>query len=95
MFSTDSRQGYYPLLIHLFYTNLTYEDNDDNVHIYSLVKGVHIKLSPKSLGRILLISYHGLSLNDIDMDDAEVLSNMFLPDQGLPMINNKLKLFHV
>ena len=23
MFSTDSRQGYYPFLIHLFYTNLT------------------------------------------------------------------------
>ena len=26
MFSTDSRQGYYPFLIHLFYTNLTYEE---------------------------------------------------------------------
>ena len=76
---------------HLFYTNLTYEDNDDNVHIYSLVKGVHIKLSPKSLRRILSIPYHGLSLNDIDMDDDEVLSNILLPGQGLPMTNNKLK----
>jgi len=54
MFSTDSRQGYYPFLIHLFYTNLTYKDNDDNIHIYSLVKGVNIKLSPKFLGRIFL-----------------------------------------
>ena len=31
MFSTDSRQGYYPFLIHLFYTNLTSEDNEDDV----------------------------------------------------------------
>ena len=52
MFSTDSGQDYYPFLIHLFYTNLTYEDNEDDVHIYSMVKGVNIKLSPKSLGRI-------------------------------------------
>ena len=74
-----------------FYTNLTYEDNDDNVHIYSLVKGVHIKLSSKSLGCILSIPYHGLSLNDIDIADDEVLSNIFLSGQGLPMTNNKLK----
>jgi len=91
MFSTDSRQGYYPFLIHLFYTNLTYEDNEDDVHIYSMVKGVNIKLSPKSLDRIFSIPYHDLSINDINMDDAEVLSNIFLPGQGLPMSNNKLK----
>ena len=87
MFSTDSRQGYYPFLIHLFYTNLTYEDNDENVHIYSMVKCVNIKLSPKSLGHIFSVPYHGQSINDINMDDAEVLSNMFLPCQGLPMSN--------
>ena len=52
---------------------------------------MNIKLSPKSLGRIFSIPYHGLSINDITMDDAEVLSNMFLPGQGLPMTNNKLK----
>ena len=56
-----------------------------------MVKGVNIKLSPKSLGRIFSITFHGLSINDINMDDAEVLSNMFLPGQGLPMSNNKLK----
>jgi len=65
IFFTESRKRYYPFLIHLFYTNLTYEDNDDNVHIHSLIKDVHIKLSPKFLGRILFIPYHGLSLNDI------------------------------
>ena len=78
-------------MIHLFYTNLTYEDNDDNIHIYSLIKGVHIKLSPKSLGRILSILYHALSLNDIEMDDDEVLSHIFLPGQGPPITNIKLK----
>ena len=72
MFSTDSRQGYYHFLIHLFYTNLTYEDNEDDVHIYSMVKGVNIKLSPKSLGRIFSVPYYSLSFNDIKMDDAEV-----------------------
>ena len=77
-------------MIHLFYANLTYEDNDDYVHIYSLIKGVYIKLSSKSLGRILSIPYHGLSLNDIEMDD-EVFFHIFLPGQGLPMTNTKLK----
>ena len=91
MFSTDSRQGYYPFLINLFYTNLTFEDNEDDVHIYSLVKGINIKLSPKSIGRILSIPYNGLLLNDIEMDNAEVLSSIFLPGQGLTMTNNKLK----
>ena len=91
IFLTDSRQGYYPFLIHLLYTNLTYEDNDDDVHIYSMVKGVNIKLSSKFLGHIFSIPYHSLFINDINMDDAEVLSNMFLPGQGLPMSNNKLK----
>ena len=56
-----------------------------------MVKGVNIKLSPKSLGRIFSIPYHDLSINDINIDDAEVLSNMFLPGQGLPMSKNKLK----
>jgi len=57
-----------------------------------MVKGINIKLSPKSLGRLFSIPYHGLSINDINMDDAEVLSNIFLPGQELPMSNNKLKL---
>ena len=91
MLSTESRQGYYPFLIHLFYTNSTYEDNDTSVQISSLVKGVHIKLTPKSLGRIFSISYHGPSLNDIDMDDEEVLSHIFLFGQGPPMTNTKLQ----
>ena len=55
------------------------------------ILGVHIKLTPTSLGRILSIPYHSLSLNGIDMDDDEVLSNIFLPGQGLPMTKNKLK----
>ena len=82
-------------MIHFFDTNLTYEDNNDSVHIYSLVKGVHIKLSPKSLDRILSIPYHVLCLNDIEMDDDEILSHIFLPGQGSPMTDTKLKLFLV
>ena len=91
MFSTDFKQAYYPFLIYLFYTNLTFEDNEDDVHIYSLVKGINLKLSPKSIGRILSIPFHGLLLDEIIMDDEEVLSNIFLPGQGLPMTNTKLK----
>ena len=60
-------------------------------NFFSLVKGVHIKLTPKSLGSIFSISYYGLSLNDIDLDDEEVLSHIFLLDQGPPINNRKLQ----
>jgi len=56
-----------------------------------MVKSINIKLSPKSIGGILSIPYNGLLINDIDMDNEEVLSSIFLPGQGLPMMNNKLK----
>ena len=78
-------------MIHLFYTNLSYEDNDDNVQLSTLIKGVDIKLAPKSLGRILNISYHGLNLSEIDMTDEEVSSRIYLLGQGQPMTNNKLQ----
>jgi len=54
MFSFESRQGYYPSLIYLFYTNLNYEDNDDNIILSTLVKGIEIKMTPRSLGRIFV-----------------------------------------
>jgi len=44
------------------------------------------------LGRIFSIPYYNLSLNDIDMDDEEVLSHIFLSGQGPPMTNTKLHL---
>ena len=91
MFSTEFKQAYYPFLIYLFYTNLAYEDNEDAVHLYSYVKGVHLKLSPKTIGRILSIPFTGLSLDEIVMDDEDVLSQIFLPGHRLPMTNNKLK----
>ena len=72
MFSINSKKGYYSFLIHLFYTNLNFENNDDNVQLTTLVKGVKIKLTPKSLGRILHIPYHGLTLSEIEMIDEEV-----------------------
>ena len=69
MFSFDSRQGYYPFLIYLFYTNFSYEDNDDNVMLSTLVKGIKIQLTPKSLSRILHIPYHDLNLSEIEMTE--------------------------
>ena len=54
------------------YSNLNFEDNDDNVQLTTLVKGVEIKLTPKSLGCILHIPYHGLTLSEIEMIDEEV-----------------------
>ena len=66
------------------YTNLNFEDNDDNVQLSTLVKGIDIKLTPKSLGRILYIPYHGLTLSKIEMTDEEVVSRIYLPDQGPP-----------
>jgi len=79
MFSSESKQGYYPSLIYLFYTNLSYEDNDDNVQLTTLVKGNEIKLTPKSLGRIINISYHSLNLSEIEMINDEVFSRTIFP----------------
>jgi len=92
MFSYESKQGYYPFLIHLFYTILNFEDNDDNFQLSTLVKGVNIKLTPISLDRILNIPYHGLNLSEINMTGEEVSSRIYLSGQGPPMTNNKLQL---
>jgi len=91
MFSFDSRKGYYPSLIYLFYTNLNYEDNDDNVMLSILLKAVEIRMTPRSLGRILHISSHGLTLSEIEMNNDEVFSRIYLPGQGPLMTNNKLQ----
>ena len=49
-----------------------------------------IKLTPKSIGCILHILYHGLTLSEIEMTNEEVFSRIYLPSQGPPMINTKL-----
>ena len=61
---------------------MNFEDNDDNVQLSTLVKGVEIKLTPKSLGRILHIPFHGLTLSEIEMTDDKVFSRIYLPGQG-------------
>jgi len=66
-------------LIYLFYINLNYEDNDDTVILSTFVKGVEIKMTPRSLGRILCIPSHGLTLSEIEMNDDEVFSQIYLP----------------
>ena len=91
MFSSEVKDAYYPFLIYLFYTNLAFEDNENKTYLASYVKGVHIKLSIKNIGRILSIPYSGLTLDEIVMDDEDVLDLIFLPGQHLPMTNNKLK----
>ena len=57
----------------------------------TLVNGVNIELTPKSLGKILNIPYLGLALNDIEMNDDQVFSRVYLPGQS-PMVNNKIQL---
>jgi len=91
MFSFESKHGYYPSLIYLFYTNLSYEDNNDNVLLIILVKGIEIKLTSKSLSHILNILYHGLTLSEIEMTNEEVFFRIYLHGQGPPMTNNKLQ----
>jgi len=80
------------LLLHLFYTNLNFEDNDDNVQLSTLVKSVHIKLNPKSLGCIFHIYYHSLTLSEIEMTDEEVFSRIYLLSQRPLMTNTKLQI---
>jgi len=92
MFSFDSRQDYYPSLIYLFLTNLNYEDNDDNVILFTLIKGVKIQLTSWSLGHILHNLSYGLTLSEIEMTDDEVFTRIYLPGQGPLRTNNKLQL---
>jgi len=61
------------------------------VLLSTLVNGVDIELTPKSLEKILDISYQGLSLNEIELNDDEVFSRIYLPGQDPPMANNKLQ----
>jgi len=88
LFSTESKQGYYPSLVHYFFTNLSFEKGDNDEYITSLVKNIEIELTTRTIGKALHIPYHGLSLDDIHMDNEEILSKIFLPGQGLPMTNN-------
>ena len=57
----------------------------------TLVKGVEIKMTLRSLGRILCIPSHGLTLSGIEMNDDEVFSRIYLRGQGPSMANNKLQ----
>ena len=91
MFSSEVKDEYYPFLIYLFYTHLNYEDNENATYLETFVKGVNIKLSIKQIGRILSIPYSGLTLDEIVMDDEDILNQIFLPGQHLPMTNNKLR----
>jgi len=84
MFPINSKQEYYPFLIHFFYITLNFEDNGDNVQMTTLDKGVEIKLTSESLGHILHIPYHGLILSEIEMTNEKVFSHIYLPDQGPP-----------
>ena len=93
LFSTKSKQGFYPTLRHLFFTNLVYEDNGNEI-LSTIVKGTEIELTPRSLGKILHISYQDLTINDIHIDDEKVLSRIYLSGQGSLMADNKLQPIH-
>ena len=49
-FSIENKQGYYPSLIYLFFTNISYEDDDNSVMLSTLVNGINIELTPKFFG---------------------------------------------
>jgi len=69
---------------------LYHNTRTDVESLNTLVKGTEIELEIKSIGKILHISYKGLSLSEIDMSDDEILSKIFLPGQG-PLMANKLQ----
>ena len=57
LFLIDQKQGYYLSLTYLFFKNLIYEDDDNSVLLSTLVNGIDIELTPKSLRKILNIPY--------------------------------------
>lgn len=94
LFSSDNRRPCYPLLVQLFYTNITLVKTLRGTEkLHTLVKGIEIELTVKQLGRLLNIPYTGISLDDVRIEDQNVLSNkIFLPGLGLPLNHsNKLR----
>ena len=91
LFYIEHKQGYHPSVIYLFFTNLIYEYDDNSLMLSTLINGIAINLTPKFLGKILNILSHGLTLNEIDMNDEEVFCRIYLPGQGSPIANNKLQ----
>ena len=57
----------------------------------TLAIGININLTLKSLGKILNIPSHSVTLNEIEMDDEKVFSRIYLLGQGPPMANSKLQ----
>ena len=88
----DYKTVYYPSLIYLFFTNISYHNATTDIeYLKTLVKGIEIGLTSKSIGKFLQIPCKGLDLSGIDMSDKKILSKIFLPVQGLLMANNKLQ----
>jgi hypothetical protein len=67
LYDVENKTPHYPTLILLFFTNLTRASTLNNKDILkTLVKGIEIKLSPKSIGKILNIPFEGVDLDEVD-----------------------------
>jgi len=62
---------------------LHHNTRNDSESLKTLVKGIDIELTSKSIRKILQIHYKGLELSEIEMTDEEILSKIVLPSQGL------------
>lgn len=94
LFSSENRRPCYPLLVQLFYVNITRTKPIKGPEkINTLVKGIEIDLNINTIGRILNIPYKGISLEKVRMNDQNILTNhIFLPGQGPPLNqSNKLR----
>lgn len=68
------------------------ESPNNNDVISTLVKGIEIELTLKTLGQILNIPYKGVPLDKVKMSDKFLLANeILLPGKGLPLESNKLR----
>ena len=96
LFSAENKKPSYPFLVQLFYTNIERVGTiGGSEKIKTLVKGMEIELTTKTIGKIFNIPYQGVSLSSVRMNDSDLLSNhIFLPGHGKPLNNsNKLRPF--
>ena len=78
LFDVSADPLHYPLLIHLFYTNL--QIDHETGFLSSLVRDVEIEFDSKLLGQILDIPPSETLFNTIELNDERIFEQILLPD---------------
>ena len=78
LLSHDNMTPCFPILVKLFYTNMSFYTPPESQAIISSVKNIPIKFTTHRLGTILTIPNVGISLKSVKLDNEGVLGNMLM-----------------